>query len=235
MIALTFALPAESSAFVRKLKNVRRDAAILRGYLERSTTHKENAEEICVVHTGVGAAECKKRLDPFLKQEQPRVLISSGFCGGTSDEVAPGNVVIGENFSDAKLVEEAKKVLAGAIVGRLFSGAQVIDSAADRYEVGREHDAIAMDMETETVVQECARRGIPMLSLRVVSDSPVAPFPAPPDVLFNIEKQRTEFWRLLIHVAQNPARPIRLARFSKQIALAKKRLAEALCAVIPVL
>jgi len=107
--------------------------------------------------------------------------------------------------------------------------------AADRYAIGREHGAVAVDMETETVARLCAAKSIPMLALRVVSDSPGAPFPAPPNVLFDIEKQRTDFSRLLGYIARNPASALSLAQFSNQIAHTKTKLADALTAVIAVL
>jgi purine-nucleoside phosphorylase len=59
--------------------------------------------------------------------------------------------------------------------------------------IGREHGAVAIDMETETITRLCAERSIPMLALHVISDSPAAPFPAPPNVLFDMEAQRTKF------------------------------------------
>ena len=60
MIVVTFALPTESSAFIRFLKNVRRDGTVARGNVEHRTS------DICVVHTGVGAAKCEERLGNFL-------------------------------------------------------------------------------------------------------------------------------------------------------------------------
>lgn len=224
MIAVTFALPAESSAFVRALGNRKRDGAIVRGEL--------SGTEICVLHTGVGAGECEKRLTTFLNDEKPRLLIASGFCGGTNDELHPGDLIIAENGSDAELTKKTCEILSGAILGKLHSADQVIDPAVDRYAIGREQDAIAIDMETETIARICAEHSIPMLALRVISDSPSAPFPAPPSVLFDVESQRTKFSTFVAYLARNPNAAMRLAEFSKQIAMAKAKLADALCAVV---
>jgi len=90
-------------------------------------------------------------------------------------------------------------------------------------------------METETIARLCAAESIPMLALRVVSDSPAAPFPAPPNVLFDIEKQRTDFSQLLSYIARNPTSAIRLAEFSRQIVIAKTKLAAALASIIAAL
>ena len=229
MIVVTFALPAESSAFVCLLKGIKRDGAILRGTLEDRTP------EVCVLHTGVGASKCEERVGNFLRNERPQLLIASGFCGGTSDELRPGDLVIADNASEPTLLAKARMTLPNARIGKIHSADRIIDPAADRYAIGREHGAVAVDMETETVARLCAAKSIPMLALRVVSDSPGAPFPAPPNVLFDIEKQRTDFSRLLGYIARNPASALSLAQFSNQIAHAKTKLADALNAVIAVL
>ena len=224
MIVVTFALPTESSAFIRFLKNVRRDGAVVRGNVEHRTL------DICVVHTGVGAATCEERLGNFLRAETPELLIASGFCGGTTDELHPGDLVIADNASE--LSQKARAILPGAVVGKIHSADRIVDPAVDRYEIGREHGAIAIDMETKTITGLCAERSIPVLALRVISDSPAAPFPAPPNVLFDIEAQRTKFTALVAYLARDPASAVRLAQFLQRITRAKTKLADALCAVI---
>jgi nucleoside phosphorylase len=231
MIVVTFALPAESSAFIRSLKNVRRDGAVARGELKHRTSNIEHLTlNICVLHTGVGAAKCEERLGNFLRNETPELLIASGFCGGTKDELRPGDLVIADNASD--LSKKARAILPDAVIGKIHSVDRITDPAVDRYEIGRQHGAIAIDMETETIARLCAERSIPVLALRVVSDSPAAPFPMPPSVLFHIEKQRTNFFALFGYIAHNPVSAIHLAQFSKQTTHARTKLADALCAVI---
>lgn len=229
MIAVTFALPAESSAFIRLLNGVNRDGVVIRANLQHRTASVEHRmQTLSVLHTGVGTNKCAERVGDFLSKEKPQLLIASGFCGGTNDELEPGDLVIAENASDPKLSQRAREILPGATVGKIYSADRIIDPAADRYSIGREHHAIAVDMETETIARLCHAQSVPMLAVRVVSDSPRAPFPAPPNVLFDIEKQRTNFSLLLSHIARNPQSALRLAEFSKQIAAAKTKLANAL-------
>lgn len=239
MIAVTFALPAESSAFVRLLKTGKRDKAIIRGKVQCPSVQSGLADppqysmfDVSVVHTGVGAAKCVERLADFLANEKPARLIATGFCGATNDALQPGDLVIAENASNLELLQKAREILSRAKVGKIHSASGIIDPTADRYAVGRKHSAVAVDMETETIARLCEANSIPMLALRVVSDSPAAPFPAPPNVLFDIEKQRTNFSQLLSYIARNPSSAIRLAQFSKQIARAKAKLAAALIAVL---
>jgi nucleoside phosphorylase len=233
MIAVTFALPAESSAFIRLLKGTRGEGAVIKGNIQRRTPNVQRSTlNLCVLHTGVGVVKCAERMADFLRNEKPDRLIASGFCGGTNDELRPGDLVIAENASNPELLQKAREILPDAVVGKIHSADRIIDPATDRYAIGREHHAVAVDMETETIARLCAAQSIPMLALRVVSDSPAAPFPAPPNMLFDIEKQRTDFSLLLGYIARNPATALRLAQFSKQITSAKSKLADALCIII---
>ena len=224
MIAVTFALPAESSTFVRSLEDRERKSFLINGSLA--------GKEIIVLHTGVGAKKCEERLTEFLLCNKPNVIVSSGFCGGTGDELKPCDLIIAENFSDKTLTERAREILDEVVIGKIYSADRVIDPAANRYAIGREHGALAIDMETATIARLSADFAVPMLALRVISDSPAAPFPAPPEVLFDVETQRTKLTSLFGHLARNPKAVAQLADFSKRIALVKTRLADALCTLV---
>ncbi len=224
MIAVTFALPAESSAFIRSLEHRERKGFVTIGSIA--------AKKIIVLHTGVGSQECEERLTELLRRNKPSVIVSSGFCGGTSDELKPCDLVIAENFSDADLTKHAREILDGVVTGKIFSADRLIDPAADRYAIGREQGAIAIDMETATIARVCASFAVPMITLRVISDSPAAPFPAPPEVLFDIETQRTKLSSLFVHLVRNPKAVAQLADFSKRITLVKTKLADALCTLL---
>jgi len=224
MIAVTFALPAESSAFVRSLEQRERKSFLVNGSIE--------GKEIIVLHTGVGSHKCGERLTEFLLRNKPNIIVSSGFCGGTDDELKPCDLIIAENFSDKTLIKRAHEILEEVVIGRIFSADRVIDPAADRYAIGREQGAIAIDMETATIARLCTDFAVPMLALRVVSDSPAAPFPAPPEILFDIKAQRTKLTSLFGHLARNPKAVAQLADFSKRIALVKTKLADALCTLL---
>ena len=95
MIAVTFALPAESKEFLRCLSNKsqidRNDIRVIRGKIDDRT--------IEVVHTGVGAKVCRQRMGKFLQDQQFDCLISAGFAGALNDQLQVGDLVLAENFS----------------------------------------------------------------------------------------------------------------------------------------
>ncbi len=99
MIAITFALPAESSCFLRYLgqKEGRNENGVstVRGRIDNAI--------IEVVHTGVGETICRERTARFLQDRQPQYLISSGFSGALTNQLHACEVFIAQNFSTLPL------------------------------------------------------------------------------------------------------------------------------------
>jgi adenosylhomocysteine nucleosidase len=214
MIAVTFALPSESKDFLQLLG--------------------DRSREVAVLHTGVGAKICRSRLGPFLDQRPFDLLISSGFAGGVDPSLGVGDLLLAENFSNPQLLAQARAILVGR-VARLVTADRVAESEMERQHLAREHDAAAVDMETEWIACACAERKLPMLSLRAISDTAAAPFPAPPEVLFDLERQGTEMLKFTAHLLKHPSAVVRLIRFARQIATARANLGAALYELIATL
>jgi adenosylhomocysteine nucleosidase len=230
MIAITFALPAESSDFVRRVG----DRRSRRRNSLTTIEGKVGNHEIEIMHTGVGEKICHARLPAFLQEARPQLLISAGFAGAVGNDLAAGDLILSRNFSDQRLLTTSRELLEGrpAHVVKLFTTKAVVDSSAAREEIARSSGAAAVDMETEIIAVECAARGIPLLSLRAISDTPTWPLPAPPDVLFDLQRQRTNFPGLAIYALRHPVMVPRLIGFARQVSRARKNLADALIAIL---
>jgi len=228
MIAATFALPAESSEFLRRLDNKlctgRNAIRIIRGTLDD--------REIEVLHTGVGEKVCRERVEKFLKNQQFEFLISAGFAGALNDQLHPGDLLLARNFSTVDLTERQSFSSLPIHQADLLTLPALIDSSKERNEIARSTGAAAVDMETEFIARACAERGIPLLSLRVITDTPREPFPAPPKVLFDIERQRTHLPKLARFLLAHPNKIPRLIEFARRIARARKILANALVEIV---
>jgi len=226
MIAIAFALPAESSAFIHLLQNRSRQK---RAGIEtvRGALH---GHAVAVIHTGVGEKSTRLRLAQFLEEAKPGALISAGFAGALQDSLAVSDLLLADNRSTPALVLIAQRVLVPteAQVGTLATAHAVIDSAARRQQIAQETGAAAVDMETEFIAELCATFAIPMISLRAITDTPNAPFPAPPRILFNLERQRTEFSPLFWHLLTHPAALPRFISFAGAISKCRGRLTTAL-------
>jgi len=206
MLAVTFALPEESREFVQLLR--RREAPVT------------------VFHTGVGEKACRARIEPFLDTRSFDLLISSGFAGGADPSLGVGDLFLAENFSDPQLLARAQDLLVSR-VGQLLTAPHVIESAGERAQLMHETGAAAIDMETEWIAQACAKRKIPMLSLRVISDTAAAPLPLPPEVLFDLDRQKTDPLRVASHLLRHPVHVPGLIRFARQIAAVRATLGAA--------
>jgi len=229
MIAVTFALPAESSEFLRRLENKsradRKGISIVRGTID------DRAIE--VLHTGVGENICRERIGKFLTDAQFHVLISTGFAGALNDQLQVDHLVLAENFSTVDL-EQTQSSLSSLSVrtADLLTLPAPIDSTEERERTAHESGAAAVDMETEFIARACATHNIALMALRVITDTPSQPFPAPPSVLFDIAKQRTALAKLARFFLVHPNRVPHLVQFARRIGRAKRILASALVTIV---
>ena len=229
MIAVTFALRAESSEFLKRVSNKSQSARdgikVVRGTV--------NDRAVEVLHTGVGEKISRQRIGKFLEDAQFQILISTGFAGALNNQLHVNDLLLAQNFSTVDL-KQAQVVLSGLPVRKadLLTFHALIDSSEERERIARESGADAVDMETEFIARACAARGIPLLSLRVITDTPTQPFPAPPSVLFDIQQQRTHITSLAKFFLAHPTRVPGLVQFAKRIARARTILTNALVAVL---
>jgi adenosylhomocysteine nucleosidase len=225
MIAITFALPTESSDLRRQLRETRDDGYFVFG--------KIDDRSVAVLHTGVGAKNCSERVEALLHQTRPRLVISSGFAGAVTDDFHVGDLVLAENFSDRELLASVERILSERKPGKakLFTSASIVDSVDQRDEIARASGAAAVDMETGSIFAVCNAHGVPLLSMRAISDTPKQPFPVPPDVLFDIERQRTNYGRVIGYLLKHPSSISRLLGFGREINRVRQKLTGAIVAV----
>lgn len=230
MIAVTFALPVESSDFVQLLQD---RTAVSHDGVE-TVRGKINGLPVVVIHTGVGAKAAESTLASFLKREPVEYLISAGLAGALDPELKLGDLLIAENYSSKQLLESPRLQLAEASIylANIVTAPSIIESKEDREKLGASSGAAAVDMETEWIAKACADRGVPMMSLRAISDTLAEPFPAPANVLFDVERQKTPALRLGIYLATHPAAIGRLKQFAKRIAHARAAMTTALATVL---
>ena len=226
-IAVTFALPAESSEFLRRLGNKsranRNGIKIVRGTIGHRSVE--------VIHTGVGENTCKERIQKFLDNQRFDFLISAGFAGSLNHELQVNDLLVAKNFSTVDL-KHASLSNVSVYAANMLTVSALIDSSEERQRLARESQASAVDMETEFIARACAVHGIPLLALRVITDTPTEPFPAPPSVLFDIQRQRTHVVLFAKFFLAHPRRMPGLVEFARRIARARKTLSNALVRIV---
>jgi adenosylhomocysteine nucleosidase len=227
-IAVTFALPAESSEFLRRLGNKSRANRNGIRIVHGTIGHRS----IEVIHTGVGENICRQRIGRFLENQQFDFLISAGFAGSLNHELQVNDLLVAKNFSTVDL-KHASLSNVSIYAAKMLTVSALIDSGEERERIAHESGAVAVDMETEFIARACATHGIPLLALRVITDTPTQPFPAPPSVLFNIQKQRTHVAALARFFLAHPGRVLGLVQFARRITRARKILSNALVRIVP--
>src|SRR5215208_7972170 len=129
MIAVTFALPAESSEFLRLLGNKsranRNGVSVIRGTIGHRS--------IEVIHTGVGEKICRQRIGKFLENQQFDFLISAGFAGSLNHELQINDLLVAKNFLtlDSKRARSSLSNVSTHVADMLTVPA-LIDSSEER-------------------------------------------------------------------------------------------------------
>ena len=189
MIGLIAAMAQESNALLRSIQGWKRMAV---GPF-RGKCFQLSGQTCLLVTSGMGARRASEAARALVEMNAPRYLISFGIAGAVEPDLEIGDVVAAETvcrldhgvpgpllpldpWPDAAR-EAAVQVLAGR-GARLFPGTSVTTggSQAMEYQLGEMLHPI-LEMETVGIAQVAAEKGIPLLSLRAISDGPRASIP----------------------------------------------------------
>lgn len=211
MIAIAFALEFESAFFRAKHDARLRVAIWLLGAM------------------GIRAAE---QLDQRLAKNKPRLVISAGFAGGLQPDMRVGDLVIGRNYSDPKILSHLN-LGARWKLGDVATESAIIERKEDKRRLGEATGALAGDLETAHFAKICAARDVPMLPVRCISDAFEDDMPVPAHVLLNPETGRPEPLQLFRHLMANPSSVRGFNQLLKNAKTAQTQLAAGLDELLP--
>jgi len=220
MIVVIFALPEES----RDLRRALRDSVVGDGWTRGFLSSANCAEEIRVTHTGVGFASAAAKIAKLLSGDRPRVVISSGYAGGLDPQLKISDLLLATNFSAPGLVALCRTSAGDRrvpVFGWLTSQAAAVESVADKAALADETGAHAVDMETEAIALACSAAGVPLLSVRAISDAASQPLPVPFEHWFDLARQRPRPVALVSYLARQPSRIAAFARFVRGLPSAR--------------
>jgi adenosylhomocysteine nucleosidase len=174
-IAVIFALGIEAGGLVDRLQD---------RITTQFKTHVEHAgyfegRRMVVVETGVGREAAADTTQAVLALHNPLWVISAGFAGALHEDLRRGHVLMANEVADVdqhrltielNLDEASAANSPGLHIGRLLTVDRLIRTKAEKEQLGKEHAALACDMETFAVVQVCQTAKKPCLAVRVVSD-----------------------------------------------------------------
>ncbi len=233
MIALTFALPSESLSLREHFRHTGETA------YPHAVLGSLGLHECLLVHTGIGAAHTRERLAPVLNDPvlRPTLLISSGYAGALSPELPAGVLFLAKNFSAPESLQIAHDLLTDRQIpvraGRLYSSSQMLETPEEKQALGKRTKCDAIDMETEAIAALCAEHGLPMLSLRAISDNAVDPVPVPFEVCIDLATGRPRIASILWHLLGHPWRIPGFLQFAKKATQSRELLGQGIATLLP--
>jgi adenosylhomocysteine nucleosidase len=189
MIGLIAATTQESNALLRCVREWKR---IAMGTF-RSHRFELSGRSCLLVTSGMGIRRAREAARALVVMSAPRLLVSFGIAGAVETDLEIGDVVAAEAVCQldqgapgsllplATWPETAREAVVGALAergARLFGGTAVTTHGSQfvQYRPGQMTHPI-LEMETAGIAQVAAENGIPLLSLRAISDGPRAPIP----------------------------------------------------------
>jgi adenosylhomocysteine nucleosidase len=211
MIAIAFALEFESACFRARHDPRLRVGVWLLGAMGAAA-----------------ATSLKRKLDDSI----PALLISAGFAGGLQPGLDAGDLILGENYSDPRLVSKLS-LGDGWHVGGVSTEKTLIERAEEKRRIGLETGCLAGDLETAELARICEERGLPMLSVRCISDALEDDLPVPAGVLLNPQTGRPDPLALFRYLVSHPSSVTGFNKLLKNSRTAQVQLAKGLEELLP--
>jgi adenosylhomocysteine nucleosidase len=161
MLMLVFALPEEARVVRRRIQTNKSDAGVLQGVFA--------GQEVSVNFVGVGAVRIAD-LERSVELIKPRMIISSGFAGATRALLEAGDFVLSTNYTDADIAKALAQQKIFDAAGPFVQVRQVA-SASDKWSLKCSQGALAVDMESEAIADLCRRKGLSLVTARMISDA----------------------------------------------------------------
>jgi adenosylhomocysteine nucleosidase len=193
-VGVVFALGLEAGGLADSLAGVVRTHAAGLVFREGGL----DGRRVVLVESGVGREAAERATQALIQGHQPQWIISAGYAGGLSDQVAQGDFVLADELVDTqgsalaidfKLAPDALQSMRNVHVGRLLTVNQVVARAEEKQSLGVRHAALAVDMETVGVAETCRREKVRFLSVRIITDA--VDRTLPDDIDYLVKKKST--------------------------------------------
>ena len=244
-IGLIAAIPQESDALLRCIKGWKRIAlGSFRGYC-----FKLSGQTFLLVTSGMGVRRASETARNLVEMNAPRILISFGIAGAVQADLQIGDVITPEAVCQmvqgvpgpllplTSWPEAAQEAAAQALSSRgacLMAGTAVTTGGAQVMEYLLEkmmHPIL--DMETAGIAQVAAEKGIPLLSLRAISDGPCVPLPFDLCEIMD-EDSNPQVGRILKEIVRHPRIVFQSGQLIRNTRIAADNAAIALMAALGV-
>jgi len=214
-IGLIAAIPLESEALLQCIKECRRTTL---GPF-RAVRFQVMDRNCLLVTSGMGIKRAMDATRTLLTGSSPHLLISFGIAGAVNDDLKIGDVVVpgntclldkglpGQLRSLASLSEAAWNAAAQVMQpegARLVPGTAITTRSSQVVLPGMEGmPNPILEMETAGIAQVAAEAGVPLVSIRSISDGPQAPIPLDLEAVLD-ENDNLRIGRMLMIILRHP-------------------------------
>ena len=197
---------------------------------------------VFTIIVGIGRQNAGKSLREFLAGRPgvpPELVLTCGFAGGLNPDLKLGDVVFEMPLtpSDGARVSvrtseglTAKLLAAGTQPAKFFCVDRIATTVAEKKKLRDETGADAVEMESAAVHAVCAERGIPCVTVRVISDTANEDLPLDFNALAKPDKN-LDFGKLAWAIAKSPGKIGALLELQKKTKFAAEQLAKVLAKI----
>ncbi|MFZ4774501.1 MAG: hypothetical protein ACOYM3_04015 [Terrimicrobiaceae bacterium] len=187
---------------------------------------------VCVWTLGVTGHRSAPALKRLMEKNRPQILVSAGFSGALKPELGVGSVVIGENYSDPQILSRLP-VSQNFRVGPVITAGTILETSVAKRDLGEKSGALAVDLESAHLHEVCRSMGVPMISIRCISDTVDQDLPLPGSVLINPDTGKSDPALIFQYLFRHPAQVSQFARLISCARTAQRSLAGALGEILP--
>ncbi len=181
------------------------------GFLRKAVASSDRTGSRCVVgdlgsktvvllRAGVGPQKTTRRLTETKAVHDVQCVLSIGCAGALSPDIGVGSIVISEKIIDdtkngqtyhpspeliTKARDNCETLKIPFHLGATVSTSNVAASPEEKADLAAKYGVVAVDMETAKVAEWAHGRGIPMLSIRAISDGSADSIPPEIGTIFD--------------------------------------------------
>ena len=196
MIGIIGAVIEEAEAIKKEIKDIKSN--VINGI--SFFTGKFNDKDVVFVQSGIGKVNATITATLLIEKFEVNKVIFSGVAGSLDEKLKVGDVVIGRDIvqhdvdatafgykmgqipqmkewafgSDKELIEKTRNISDfdhHIFYGRILTGDQFVSKKDLKIQLGKDFEALCVDMESGAVAQVCTRLGVKFLIIRSISDS----------------------------------------------------------------